>query len=91
MTATHSRQPDDPGPSGESFRDALIFNGTAHDVTPNTIKVIRKNAGRMPPLELAAAIGWRYRRLKNFCAAMQPPVDLRYPPSEPPQREPRGA
>lgn len=81
------RQPDDPGPDTDSNRNEPLRYGTTYaELTPMTLRVIRRNAGKVPPLELARALCWRMARLQKIAAEHR--IDLHYKRDEP---EPRGA
>ena len=65
----------------------VIFGAHPADYTRATINVIKKNAGKMPAIDIADAMGWRLKRLVRV--AQQERIDLRYPPAKEP--EPAGS
>jgi len=73
-----------------TFDGPFMFGTSPADFTRATINVIKKNAGKMPAIDLADAMGWRLSRLARVAKAES--IDLRYPPA-PVEREhePRGA
>ncbi len=79
-----TRQPDDPGI--DIMHDAPVRFGVRYaELTPMTLKVIRRNAGRVPPLTLARALCWRMTRLQRIAADHG--INLRLPTD----KEPSGA
>ncbi len=73
-----------------TFDGPLLFGASPADFTRATINVIKKNAGKMPAIDLADAMGWRLKRLARVAKAER--IDLRYPPAPPEkEQEPRGA
>ena len=84
--------PDVDPSGGVLVIDPLIYGGGRwHWRKPNSIAVIRKNAGLMPADKLAAAMGISEARLRRI--AREEHIDLTFP--RPDQRkeehEPRGA
>lgn len=82
--------PPPPDIEGEGVKQhhPLIFGSEIQEITPNTIKVIRKNAGRVPVDVLKRALCWSERRLRRVARAHS--IDLRCPPHEN-EPEPVGA
>lgn len=77
-----TRQPDDPGITDTNSTTPMVFGTHYAELTP---KVIKKNAGRVPPLTLAQALCWRMKRLQKIAAHHG--IDLHFPR----EAEPRGA
>lgn len=88
MTSLH-RQPDDPGSHQDSdIFGPIVYGRASAELTPNTIKTIRKNAGKVAPFKIAEALRWSFTRLRRVAQANG--IDLRYPPAKE-DSEPRGA
>lgn len=82
--------PPDIEGEGANTHQPLVYGIERAELTPNTIKTIRKNAGKISPLELARALCWSFKRLSRIARAER--IDLRYPPHDrADDAEPRGA
>lgn len=67
--------------------DPIVYGIGPADLSRATLRVIKLNAGKMPAVDLADAMGWRLKRLQRVAKAER--IDLRYPPAKEP--EPRGS
>ena len=79
--------PDVDPSGGIIYIDPLVYGGRCQERKPLTISVLRKNAGRMPAGDIAAAMGWSLTRLRRIAA--QERIDLSFPRVK--ELEPRGA
>lgn len=90
MKAEHALIPDIDPSGGIISVDPLIYGGRPQERKPFTISVLRKNAGRLPEGEIAAAMGWSLSRLRYIAARER--IDLSFPPRvKRKEIEPRGA
>lgn len=88
MTSPLSHQPDDPGVNHTPNEYApLKFGKKRAEYSPQTIRIVRSNAGKVPAVTIASALCWKISKLQAFAAKHG--IDLRYPPDIEP--EPRGA
>jgi hypothetical protein len=71
----------------KTIDDPVVYGRGFADLTRATKGVIRKNAGKMPAVDIADAMGWTLRRLQRVARADG--IDLRYPRQ--PEPEPRGS
>lgn len=71
------------------FDGPIIMGKFPAALTPNTLRIIRRHAGKMPAIKLAQALCWSMRRLENVARTHR--IPLYCPQHLAREPEPRGA